>query len=277
MFSSLSLTFLFIAVFTGTITYAAPVSNDVCKANFFDQGTCEIGVGTSSSCQTSTLNLAESKLASCNSGSIFWNYPVNTLIVTIVTPYTQKRQPFFIRLDNEQMKLAISRVCQVSPQGSAELQPIGNIITAKSDSNYQVVLKFEAPSTLRFYGVFIKYTVVPKKHKLKEVCTQSLTEAVADNLDPRTIKLFNENESIIDYLWEVPCPFINGPLDLSEYRQKYTKNILCSHKLVRLDHLKNHLRCHHHMENRFAQKLVDVFKELRSKYNTTTSLLIPST
>ncbi|CAF3832664.1 unnamed protein product [Rotaria sp. Silwood1] len=162
MFSSLSLTFLFIAVFTGTITYAAPVSNDVCKANFFDQGTCEIGVGTSSSCQTSTLNLAESKLASCNSGSIFWNYPVNTLIVTIVTPYTQKRQPFFIRLDNEQMKLAISRVCQVSPQGSAELQPIGNIITAKSDSNYQVVLKFEAPSTLRFYGVFIKYTVVPK-------------------------------------------------------------------------------------------------------------------
>ncbi|CAF5134398.1 unnamed protein product, partial [Rotaria sp. Silwood1] len=86
----------------------------------------------------------------------------NTLIVTIVTPFTQKRQPFFIRLDNEQMKLAISRVCQVSPQGSTELQPIGNIITAKSDSNYQVVLKFEAPPTLRFYGVFIKYTVVPK-------------------------------------------------------------------------------------------------------------------
>ncbi|CAF4475120.1 unnamed protein product, partial [Rotaria sp. Silwood2] len=116
-----------------------------------------------------------------------------------------------------------------------------------------------------------------RKHKLKEVCAQRLTEAVADNLDPRITKLFNENESIIDYLWEVPCPFINGPLDLPEYRQKYTKNIPCSHKSVRLDHLKNHLRCHHHIENRFAQKLVDVFKELRSKYNTTTSLLIPST
>ncbi|CAF4704228.1 unnamed protein product [Rotaria sp. Silwood2] len=162
MFSSLSLTFLFIAVFTGTITYAAPVSNDVCKANFFDQGTCDIGVGTSSSCQESTLNLAESKLASCKSGSIFWSYPMNTLIVTIETPFSQKRQPFSIRLENEQMKLAISRVCQVSPQGSTELQPIGNIITAKSDSNYQVVLKFEAPPKLTFFGVLIKYTVVPK-------------------------------------------------------------------------------------------------------------------
>ncbi|CAF4655197.1 unnamed protein product, partial [Rotaria sp. Silwood2] len=39
-----------------------------------------------------------------------------------------------------------------------------------------------------------------RKHKLKEVCTQCLTEAIADNLDPRTTKLFNENESIIDYL-----------------------------------------------------------------------------
>ncbi|CAF2863196.1 unnamed protein product [Rotaria sp. Silwood2] len=162
MFSSLSLTFLFIAVFTGTITYAAPVSNAVCKANFFDQGTCDIRVGTPSSCQKSTLNLAESKLASCKSGSIFWSYPMNTLIVTIETPFSQKRQPFSIRLENEQMKLAISRVCQVSPQGSTELQPIGNIITAKSDSNYQVVLKFEAPPKLTFFGVLIKYTVVPK-------------------------------------------------------------------------------------------------------------------
>ncbi|CAF3957747.1 unnamed protein product, partial [Rotaria sp. Silwood1] len=80
---------------------------------------------------------------------------MNTLIVTFETPFTQKRQPFSIRLDNEQLKLAITRVCQVSPQGSTELQPIGNIITAKSDSNYQVVLKFEGPPQLTFYGVFI--------------------------------------------------------------------------------------------------------------------------
>ncbi|CAF4096520.1 unnamed protein product [Rotaria sp. Silwood2] len=160
MFTSLSLTFIFIAAFIDTIIYAAPVNNDICKANFFDEGICDIGVSVPGSCQESTLNLAQSKLVSCNSGSIFWNYPMNTLIVTFETPFTQKRQSFSIRLNKQQINQAISRVCQVSPNGSSELKPIGNIITAKSDSNYQVVLKFEAPSTMRFYGVFIKYSVV---------------------------------------------------------------------------------------------------------------------
>ncbi|CAF4750405.1 unnamed protein product [Rotaria sp. Silwood1] len=124
---------------------------------------------------------------------------------------------------------------------------------------------------------FLLYDHFIRKHKLKEVCAQRLLEAVADNHDPRTTKLFDENESIIDYLWKVPCPFINGRLDLPEYRRKYLKNIPCSHNLIRLDHLKKHLRCHHRVYNGFAQKLVDVFKAIRSKYNTTTAFLIPST
>ncbi|CAF1163906.1 unnamed protein product [Rotaria sp. Silwood1] len=124
---------------------------------------------------------------------------------------------------------------------------------------------------------FLLYDHFFRKHKLKEVCAQRLIEAVADNHDPRTTKLFDENERIIDYLWKVPRPFINGRLDLPEYRQKYLKNIPCSHNLVRLDNLKQHLRCHHHVCNGYARKLVAVFKAIRSKYNTTSTSLIPST
>ncbi|CAF1281737.1 unnamed protein product [Rotaria sordida] len=161
MFSSLSLIFLFIAAFIGTVTYAAPVSNDACQAKFDNRDTCRIGVMADFSCLISTLNLAETNLASCNSGSIFWSYPSNTLKVTFKTLFTQKRQPFSIRLDTEEIMLAVSRVCQVSPEASFELQPVGNIIIAKSDSNYEVVLKFEAPPRWKFYGRNINYIVVP--------------------------------------------------------------------------------------------------------------------
>ncbi|CAF2982630.1 unnamed protein product [Rotaria sp. Silwood2] len=124
---------------------------------------------------------------------------------------------------------------------------------------------------------FLLYDHFIKKHKLKEVCAQRLIQAVADNHDPRTIKLFDENESIIDYLWKVLCPFINGRLGLIEYSQKYLKNIPCSNQLIRLDNLKHHLRRRHHVCNSYTQKLVDVFKAIQSKYNTTSASLIPST
>ncbi|CAF3907819.1 unnamed protein product, partial [Rotaria sp. Silwood1] len=70
---------------------------------------------------------------------------------------------------------------------------------------------------------FLLYDYFIKNRKLKEVYAQRLIQAVADNHDPRTTKLFDENENIINYLWKVPCRFIYGQLDLIQYSQKYFK------------------------------------------------------
>ncbi|CAF3738670.1 unnamed protein product [Rotaria sp. Silwood1] len=122
--------------------------------------------------------------------------------------------------------------------------------------------QYEEDDQIRLYDHFLR------KHKLQEVYVRRLIEAVTNNQDPRTTKLFNEYEIVLDHFYHVPCPFSNGRLDLSEYNQTYLKNIPCSRHRLRFDELKFHLRRHYNVCNGYAQKLIDVFKQIRAKHNT---------
>ncbi|CAF3902796.1 unnamed protein product [Rotaria sp. Silwood1] len=70
------------------------------------------------------------------------------------------------------------------------------------------------------------------KHKFKKVYAQRLVQAIADDKDPKTTKLFDGSEDVIDHFYQIPCPFINGRLDFPEYTRKFVSNVPCPRRIL---------------------------------------------
>ncbi|CAF2505003.1 unnamed protein product [Rotaria sp. Silwood2] len=110
-----------------------------------------------------TLNLAGTDLAkSCSSVNIFWSYPTGLLTLIIETAYTKKQQSYTIHIDNEHLSASISNVYQVIDDEEIEVTTNDKKIILNSDSNYQVIIKFQGPPEMRTYGVSISYDIIPK-------------------------------------------------------------------------------------------------------------------
>lgn len=109
------------------------------------------------------LNLANTEVAKTNkSVEIFWSYPMNTMTLIIETPFTQQRRPYRISLYSERLPESIKHLYRLLDGQETEIPIIGERIVQESDSNYQVILKFQAPSEMSTYGVYIKYDISPK-------------------------------------------------------------------------------------------------------------------
>jgi hypothetical protein len=161
MLSTSSLLVLLVAVLVNSIVHALPLNGSLCDPHIQELNKCNIGVGFAAICNSSTLNLVNTNLSnSCSSVNIFWSYPMNNLTVVIETPYTQQRQPYTIHLHSRQLKSQISHIYRLLQGQEIERTKIGNTVIEKSDSNYQVILKFQAPTQLKFYGLFIAYDIV---------------------------------------------------------------------------------------------------------------------
>ena len=108
------------------------------------------------------FSLADTELAkSKKSVEIFWSYPMNTLTLTIETPFTHQGRPYSISLDNKGLSASIKHLYRLLDGQETEIPINDERIVEESDSNYQVILKFQAPSEMSTYGVFIKYGISP--------------------------------------------------------------------------------------------------------------------
>ncbi|CAF1429520.1 unnamed protein product [Rotaria sp. Silwood1] len=121
------------------------------------------------------------------------------------------------------------------------------------------------------------YGLTQEKHSIKFFYAQRLVQAIADDKDPKTTKLFDGSEDVIDHFYQIPCPFINGRLDFPEYTRKFVSNVPCPRRILPIKKLKHHLRRYHQVSEMFAQELVDTFKEMRAADNIVSASLIPST
>jgi hypothetical protein len=158
---SISLLGVLVAVLISSIVHAAPLNDTFCDLHIVEEISCYIRVSFAHGCNSSTLTLDNSKFAKlCSSVSLFWSYPTNNLTTIIETPYTQPRQPFTIHLHSRQLKPQISHIYRLSQGQENERKTIGNTMIERSDSNYQIILKFQAATTLTFQGVFIAYELV---------------------------------------------------------------------------------------------------------------------
>ncbi|CAF1216204.1 unnamed protein product [Adineta steineri] len=106
------------------------------------------------------------------------------------------------------------------------------------------------------------------KHRLQPTYIRRLFRAISNNEDPKTTKLFDENEEVVNQLFKIPCPFSKDMIHLFRGSAKDIRRIPC-HYLRMPDYaLLHHLKYYHHVTEGVAQTLVDQSKEIQmEKFN----------
>jgi len=145
-----------------SLVCGASVTNgniDSCDDRFYSAGQCSGIIESNGTCQESKLNLGNTNISTCTSVELFWTYPIDNLTITIETPFTQKQQAYTIYINNEKLQGAIPHIFRVFNGQETEVTTTDKRLIQYSDVNYQVILKFQAPPKLTYFGVFINYEV----------------------------------------------------------------------------------------------------------------------
>ncbi|CAF1064999.1 unnamed protein product [Adineta steineri] len=109
------------------------------------------------------------------------------------------------------------------------------------------------------YGHFIG------RHELKPIYARYLLKAISNNEDPKTTKLFSENEHVINHLCKIPCPFNKNMVHLFQYATTNIKGAPCQRSEMTPYVLNSHLQYYHHVTDSVARTLVDQSKEIQMK------------
>ncbi|CAF3883198.1 unnamed protein product [Rotaria sp. Silwood1] len=86
-----------------------------------------------------------------------------------------------------------------------------------TEANHSI--KFCKHETTRRIELYFHFT---RKHQLKKIYAQRLVQAIVNNEDPHIIKLFNENEDVLDHFYKVQCPFVYENIHTLNYSQQKT-------------------------------------------------------
>ncbi|CAF2503513.1 unnamed protein product [Rotaria sp. Silwood2] len=132
-----------------------------CQALVDKLDTCMAVVQFGGDCNSGIVNLTDTDYAKCNTTSFFWSYPLNNLTLMIETPFTHQHEPYSIYLDNEQLMSAVSHVYRIFNNQETDVTTKDKTLIQYSDSNYEIILKFQGPEYLHRYGVNIDYNVLP--------------------------------------------------------------------------------------------------------------------
>jgi hypothetical protein len=147
-----------------SIIKAVPITENIihsCDAEYDDYQPCSWSISSPPDCKETKLNLTKTNISkTCTSVHLFWNYPVDNLTAIIDTPFTEKKQAYKLFIENEQLQPYISHVYRILDGRETEVTTTNKTLIQYSDANYQVILKFEGPPTLYYYGVFINYNIL---------------------------------------------------------------------------------------------------------------------
>ncbi|CAF1006880.1 unnamed protein product [Rotaria sordida] len=134
--------------------------DESCEATVLDSSDpCWSSIVVPRSCESATFNLGTMRFKLCTKVGFMWSYPLHNLTVTIETPFTQKRQPYAINIDNSLIKDYSIRIYRIIDGHETEVKSMDDVIVQDSDSNYQIILKFQGPSTIYYYGFPFNYNV----------------------------------------------------------------------------------------------------------------------
>ncbi|CAF0769905.1 unnamed protein product [Adineta steineri] len=155
-FFSLFITLVLISVVhSGTIR---DINNDSsCETHIDKLDTCKAIISFSGDCYSSTVDISKTEYAKCLTNSFFWSYPLNNMTLIIGTQFTQQQQPYTILIDNEQVISTVSHVYRIINDKETEVTTQEKSLKQHSDTNYQIILKFQGPTKLGRYGVNINY------------------------------------------------------------------------------------------------------------------------
>jgi len=104
-----------------------------------------------------------------------------------------------------------------------------------------------------------------QKHKLKLIYIQRLLQAIRNGQDPKTTKLFSENEVVIEPDRRYLCPFSSNMIHLIGCCPPQSRNIPCQAGTLLDVSLALHLARYHHVSYGTAKKIRKNYKEKLSK------------
>ena len=79
------------------------------------------------------------------------------MTLIIETPYTQARQPYRISLDNSLIMEDVLHVYRIINNQETDVTTLDDQLVQSSDSNYQIMLKFQGPHVSHHGVVFILF------------------------------------------------------------------------------------------------------------------------
>lgn len=144
-----------------TFIQANPIVDQSCEVHASEPSDCYTNVWVPNTCHSATLDLTKSEFTkSCNNVTLFWSYPVDNLTITFGNGHNT---PFTMAIPTEYLLAALPHIYRIIDGRETEVTTTKPELIQTSDSNNHIILKFQGPPALYFYGVFINYYFV-KRH-----------------------------------------------------------------------------------------------------------------
>lgn len=142
--------------------YSTPVIDiDIkgsCNADMDNYPPCAAVVGAPAGCSSTIVNLTNTIFSKCSTSCFIWLQPDNNNMTFIIeTPFTQARQAYNISLANSILMEVVLHVYRILNNRETEVTTHGGTLVQVSDSNYQVILKFQGPPNPTRPNVIIVY------------------------------------------------------------------------------------------------------------------------
>jgi len=115
---------------------------------------CSLNVSTPSG-QVNHV-ITNSEVLNCTEANIFWNYPMNNLTIVFSAP---ELKPFQFCLINSDSIYYDILVYHVENNQETKVIKSKNKVCMKSNTGNTITLKLAAPTQMKYYGVFVDYTI----------------------------------------------------------------------------------------------------------------------
>lgn len=137
---------------------AAIAENPTCIAEVDKFSQCAADISAPFGCKSTVLNFTNTGFAQCQGVNFFYASGANNMTLIIETSFTQQRQPYYLSLANSPIMEIILHVYRIIDNQEIDITTRNATLVQKSDSNYQIILKFQGPPVSTRGGVHVIFT-----------------------------------------------------------------------------------------------------------------------
>jgi hypothetical protein len=149
----------FLVLLSIGLIHAAPITEEPCEAGVYTStGPCAGTIWTNKPCENATVHIATTSYKSCDVVDFTWAYPMYNLTFIVETPYTKQHQPYELHLDNRRFRGSEFSWYRILNGQETKITSDADTVIEKSDSNYEVIFKIQALTTVSLYIFPVHYS-----------------------------------------------------------------------------------------------------------------------
>ena len=109
------------------------------------------------------------------------------------------------------------------------------------------------------------------KHKIQKPYARRIYQATQNGEDPRTTKLFDGHEVVMEKAERILCPFHNKRIHLIQCCPTKARRVPCLVKPIKNLSPLPHLKVHHRIPADIARKIAQTYREKLAKMSSSTN------